>query len=151
MRVLPVILLTSVNVPLNRLYGLTVHQTYRYFRLYPSDRHFLFWLVRVPSNLIYSALWMLTSILNTGVQVITIVYVHSTQVPLPRSHILRQYPRDGSYCRYNRCMVSYPVEYWGDQELKPGPPSYWHLITNFFNPLSLQEGYWYVLCYKCLR
>ena len=22
--------------------------------------------------------------------------------------------------------------------------SYWHLITNYFNPLSLQAGYWYV-------
>ncbi|RDX44032.1 hypothetical protein OH76DRAFT_1123804 [Lentinus brumalis] len=64
------------------LYGLTVHQTYRYLRLYPSDRHFLFWLV---------------------ITIVILETVHTVAI-------------------IAAC--------------------YWHLITNFFNPLSLQEGYW---------
>ncbi|KAI0744338.1 hypothetical protein C8Q80DRAFT_891490 [Daedaleopsis nitida] len=64
------------------IYGLTLLQTYRYFRLYPNDRPVLFWLVIV--------IWAL----ETFHTLLTV----------------------------EAC--------------------YWHLITNYFNPLSLLEGHW---------
>lgn len=41
-------MLNTVTMSPERLYGLTVHQTYRYFKLYPEDRIFLKSLVRLP-------------------------------------------------------------------------------------------------------
>lgn len=56
-----------------RLYGLTVHQTYRYFKLYPGDRLFLKTLVRL-SPLSYSSR---TLNVHGICQVLIILYVHS--------------------------------------------------------------------------
>ena len=39
---------------MHSLYGLSVHQLYRYFRQYPSDSLFIRVLVRAPHNIITS-------------------------------------------------------------------------------------------------
>ena len=40
----------ALNTACNRLYGMTLHQTFRYFRRYPTDRRWLKAMVRSPSE-----------------------------------------------------------------------------------------------------
>ncbi|TBU39142.1 hypothetical protein BD309DRAFT_872912 [Dichomitus squalens] len=67
------------------LYGLTVHQTYRYFRLYPTDIPVLVYLV---------------------LAILTIETVHTAMI-----------------------MAA----------------CYYHLVSNYFNPITLLEGHWYII------
>ncbi|PIL35008.1 hypothetical protein GSI_02795 [Ganoderma sinense ZZ0214-1] len=85
------------------LYGLTVHQTYRYFRLYPTDIPVLRWLVLV---------------------ILALETAHTAMA------------LTGWY-------VDEEVEHEAVKGLSNDvDASYYHLVTNYFDPLSLLAGHW---------
>lgn len=92
----------STRAP-KRLYGLTVHQTYRYFKLYPEDRLFLKSLVR-PFRLLLGT--------NTDSKCKMSGFdnpVRALPAPSPyvSAHIsIHQCLRDGTYGSMDRCNVS---------------------------------------------
>ncbi len=95
---------TLTNVLSQRLYGLTVHQTYRYFKLYPKDRLYLKSLVRL-SPFSYSER---TPSLNGICQVLTILCVLSLmRRRRVRAHLsVCQSFRDATYRGVDYCHVS---------------------------------------------
>ena len=116
---------------------MTLHQLYRYYILYPSDKLWLRWTVSVPRDI--DTIRTLTKLAGRSNRVRFLSYMAAYMT----LNFLPKCPRDCAHGSVLPCLVHLISELFRIIECLPFC-SYWYLVSNYFNPLQLQFGSWYI-------
>ena len=124
-----------------RLYGRSLHQTYRYFKLYHSDVRLLKCVVCSSFQFpVKQYLKPSTSGLPTLVRhpmVTSPTLITNLIAPQCRKYVPHCHLHTFLVCQHDTIEANLAlICFWF---------SYHYLVTNYFNPLSLKIGSWYVL------